>query len=172
MRPADLAHTLRPFIVITEVDDGRAFAEHIFQRKFRQSAPDFAHHIVAFYRHRDDHLVPLSYVHFTQYSPTLMLAGGGCTDGRAFALMDEAQRALVNAAGGLLAHTQLYGFAKFADRCEAFGGYCGDARAAAVHASVGYEATPHDHLIVKWHKPLSQARRAGIIETLKAIGPF
>jgi hypothetical protein len=172
MTPAELAHTIRPFILITEVDDGRAFAEHIFQRKFRQSAPDFAHHIVAFYRHREDHLVPLSYVHFTQHSPTLMLAGGGCTDGRAFALMSEAQRAQVNAAGGLLAQTQLHGFAKFADRCEAFGGYCGDARASVVHASVGYEPTPYEHLIVKWHKPLPASRRLEIIETLHAIGPF
>lgn len=172
MRPADLAHTLQPFILITEVDDGRAFAEHIFQRKFRQSAPDFAHHIVAFYRHREDHLVPVSYVHFTQHSPTLMLAGGGCTDGRAFALMTERERQLVNDAGGLLAHTQLHGFAKFADRCEAFGGYCGDARASAVHASVGYEPTEHPHLIVRWHKPLAPARRAEIVETLRAIGPF
>lgn len=172
MRPADLAHTLRPFILITEVDDGRAFAEHIFQRKFRESAPDFAHHIVAFHKHRDDHLVPLSYVHFTQHSPTLMLAGGGCTDGRGFALMTEAQRQLVNAAGGLLAHTQLHGFEKFADRCEAFGGYCGDARASAVHASVGYETTRYPNLIVKWHRPLSDARRDALVEELHAIGPF
>ena len=41
-----------------------------------------------------------------------------------------------------------------------------------VHASVGYEPTPHEHLIVKWHKPLGEARRAEIIETLRAIGPF
>lgn len=172
MTPAELAHTIQPFILITEVDDGRAFAEHIFQRKFRQSAPDFQHHIVAFYRHREDHLVPLSYVHFTQYSPELMLAGGGCTDGRVFAQMSEAQRVLVNAAGGLLAHTQLHGFAKFADRCEAFGGYCGDARASMVHESVGYEDTPYEHLIVKWHKTLPDARRREIVETLRAIGPF
>jgi hypothetical protein len=154
------------------VDDGPAFIEHIFQRKFRQSAPDFAHHIVAFYRAREDHLVPVSYVHFTQYSPALMLAGGGCTDGRVFGLMSEEQRQAVNAAGGLLAHTQLYGFAKFADRCEAFGGYCGDARASAVHASVGYEPTHHPHLIVKWHRPLPEARRAELVAMLEAIGPF
>jgi len=172
MTPAELAHTLKPFIVISEVDDGRAFAEHIFQRKFRQSAPDFAHHIIAFYRHREDYLVPVSYVHFTQHGPTLMLAGGGCTDGRAFALMSEPERRLINEAGGLLAHTQLHGFAKFADRCEAFGGYCGDARASAVHTSVGYEDTPYEHLIVKWHRPLNAGRRAEIIETLRAIGPF
>jgi len=172
MTPAALAHTLHPFIVITEVDDGRAVAEHIFQRKFRQSAPDFAHHIVAFYRHREDYLVPLSYVHFTQHDDSLMLAGGGCTDGRAFALMDDKQRAVVSAAGGLLAHTQLHGFAKFADRCEAFGGYCGDARASQVHTSVGYEPTRYEHLIVKWHRPLSPARRAELVEKLHAIGPF
>jgi hypothetical protein len=172
MSPEHYVERLAPFILISEVDDGRAFAEHIFQRKFRQSAPDFPHHIVAFYRHTEHHLVPLSYVHFRPWRNNLMLAGGGCTDGRGFALMSEAERALVNEAGGLLAHTQLFGFRKFADRCDAFGGYCGDARASQVHASVGYETTQHPHLIVKWHKPLSEERRAAIVRELHAIGPF
>ena len=172
MTPEHATHLIAPFILITEVDDGRAFAGHIFQRKFRESAPDFPHHIVAFYRHAEDHLVPLSYVHFTPWRDRLMLAGGGCTDGRGFALMSDEQRALVTAAGGLLAQTQLFGFRKFADACDAFGGYCGDARASQVHESVGYAPTAHPHLIVKWHKPLSDERREQIVRELHAVGPF
>lgn len=172
MTPESQTHRIAPFILISEVDDGRAFIEHIFRRKFRESAPSFSHHIVAFYKHSDDHLVPLSYVHFRPWSDQLMLAGGGCTDGRGFALMSEAERALVTEAGGLLAQTQLFGFKKFANACDAFGGYCGDPRAWQVHMSVGYTPTEHPNLIVNWHKPLSVERREEIVRELHAIGPF
>ena len=36
MSPEHYVERLAPFILISEVDDGRAFAEHIFQRKFRE----------------------------------------------------------------------------------------------------------------------------------------
>ncbi len=172
MSPEVLTHLLSPFILISEIDDGPAFIGDIFQRKYQQKPPDFPHHIVAFYRHRSDHLVPLSYVHFRPWHDNLMLVGGGCTDGRGFTLMSDAEKQAITAAGGLLAHTQLYGFGKFADRCDAFGGYCGDPRAWQVDMSVGYQPTQYPHLIVKWHKPLAAARRDEIIETLHQIGPF
>jgi hypothetical protein len=38
--------------------------------------------------------------------------------------------------------------------------------------SIGYTPTPHPHLIVKWHKPLSEERRAAIVRELHTIGPF
>lgn len=172
MRPEDHTHLLSPFILISEVDDGPAFAGHVFQRKYRADAPDFPHHVVAFYKHADHHLVPITYVHFRPWKGNLMLVGGACTDGRGFALMSEEHRALVTRAGGLMAQAQLYGFRKFGPRCDAFGGYCGDPRAWEVDMAVGYTPTPHKHLIVKWHKPLPDARRDEIIRELHAIGPF
>ncbi|MGA9342477.1 MAG: hypothetical protein WBV61_09135, partial [Rhodanobacteraceae bacterium] len=105
--------TLEEFIIVTEVDAGAAFAEAIFQRKYRQSVPTFPHHVVALYRGADGCFVPASYVHFKP-SGDIWLVGGGCTDGRAFAHMDEAQRAAVTSAGGLLLQTLRFGFAKFA----------------------------------------------------------
>jgi hypothetical protein len=172
MTPAAYTERLAPFILITEVDNGPAFAEPIFQRKYRASAPDFPHHIVAFYKRDDHHLVPMSYVHFRPWRDRLMLVGGACTDGRGFALMSDEHRAMVNEAGGLMAQVQLYGFRKFGDTCDAFGGYCGDPRAWEVDMSIGYTPTPHPHLIVKWHKPLSEERRAAIVRELHTIGPF
>ena len=41
---------LDDIVIITEVDRGPAFANHIFQRKYRQDVPDFEHHVIAFYR--------------------------------------------------------------------------------------------------------------------------
>src|SRR4051812_19957997 len=53
------------FITVTEVDEGPAFADALFQRAYKKPAPDFPHHIVAFYRRADGAQVPVSYVHFT-----------------------------------------------------------------------------------------------------------
>lgn len=172
MIPAGPDPALGAFIHISEVDDGRAFAEHIFQRKYRQSAPDFPRHYVAFYRHREDHLVPVSYLHFTQHTPEILLVGGACTDGRVFGLMSEQQRALVTAAGGLFGQVHRYAFSTFPPGCEAIGGHCGDARSWSVLASLGYQRTAHPYVIAHWLKPLGDDRKQAILRELESIGPF
>ncbi len=163
--------TLEEFIIVTEVDAGAAFAEAIFQRKYRQSVPTFPHHVVALYRDADGCFIPASYVHFKP-SGDIWLVGGGCTDGRAFAHMDEAQRAAVTSAGGLLLQTLRFGFAKFADRCDAFFGYCGDARAWEVDLQAGFIPTEHDKLLVRWNGPLDPSRREVLTARANALGPF
>ncbi|MGA8276999.1 MAG: hypothetical protein WB784_02215 [Rhodanobacteraceae bacterium] len=162
---------IRDFIVVTEVDAGATFAEAIFQRKYRQSVPDFPHHIVALYRDREGRFVQASYVHFNPVGD-IWLVGGGCTDGRAFATMNEQQRAAVTAAGGLLLQTLRFGFDKFADRCDAFFGYCGDPRAWEVDLAAGFIPTAHDKLLVKWPRPLGDSRRQEMTARAHALGPF
>lgn len=158
-------------VLITEVDRGPAFANHIFQRKFREDVPDFDHHVVAFYRKAADHLVPLSYLHFW-LRDGVCLVGGGCTDGSAFVHVSEPDQARLRAANGLLLHTLRYGFAKYADRCEAFFGFCGDARAWAVDMEAGFIPTPYPNLIAHWHRDLDPVRKQALTEQVRAYGPF
>ena len=40
--------SIESFITVTEVDEGPAFADGLFQRAYKKPAPDFPHHIVAF----------------------------------------------------------------------------------------------------------------------------
>src|SRR5690606_10968243 len=115
----------------------------IFQRKYRQSAPDFPHHIVTFYRQAWNCFVPVSYLHIRPRGD-IYLAGGGCTDGRVFEMMTGEQRELVNQSGGLLMKAVRYAFSRFATRCDAFFGYCGDARSYEVNMQAGFEPTQHD----------------------------
>jgi hypothetical protein len=162
---------LDDILIITEVDRGPEIANHIFRRKYAADIPAFDHHVVAFYRKAPDHLVPASYLHLW-LRDDVCLVGGGCTDGRAIAQMSDGERARITAANGLLLRTLLYSFRRYADRCEAFFGYCGDARALAVDLQAGFVPTGHEHLLVHWHRPLSPARQAELVEKVRGFGPF
>ena len=62
--------------------------------------------------------------------------------------------------------------ARFAPRCEAFFGYCGDARAEEVDLANGFRKTGHPHLLVNFHKPLHEVMQRALIAKAAAIGPF
>ncbi|HET9031999.1 MAG TPA: hypothetical protein VFN25_03740 [Dokdonella sp.] len=162
---------LDDFIVVTEVAEGPAFAESVFQRKFKLSVPDFPHHIVTFYRQTWNCFVPMSYLHVRPWGD-FHLVGGGCTDGRVFEMMTGAQREEVNQAGGLLLGALRYSFARFADRCEAYFGYCGDPRAYEIDMQAGFVPTQHERLIARWHKPLTPERKLELIAEAHKLIPF
>ena len=162
---------LEDVVIITEVDDGPAFAGHIFRRKFAAEIAAFEHHVVAFLRPAEDLFVPANYVHLW-LREDLGLIGGASTDGRAFARIDPGAAARIRDAGGLYLQTLRWTFAKFADRCEAFFGYCGDPRAWEVDMQAGFEPTEHPRLIAHWHRPLPPARRAELVARANGFGPF
>jgi hypothetical protein len=161
----------RKFISVTEVDDGGAYAGALFRRKFNAAPPDVPHHIVTFYQRTGAAPLLLSYVHFREFGE-LMLVGGACTDGAVIRGMDESERAALAAAGGAYLQALRFAFARFAPRCEAFFGYCGDARARGVDLQAGFLDAGHQHLLVNFHKPLGEARQRELIARVHAIGPF
>ncbi len=162
---------LDSFITVTEVAEGPFFASSIFRRKFNESPPGFPHHIVTFFRESESSFVPLSYLHFRPFEG-VYLVGGGCTDGRGFARMSDEQRQQVRESGGPLFNALRYGFARFADRCEAYFGHCGDARAYEVDMAAGFEPTRHQYLLAHWHRPIAPSRRDELIEKVHALGAF
>ena len=161
---------LEDVVIITEVDDGPAFAGHIFRRAFGAEIPDFEHHVVAFVRPAEDLFVPANYVHLW-LRDDVGLIGGASTDGRAFDHLAPETATRIRDAGGLYLQTLRWTFAKF-DRCDAFFGYCGDPRAWEVDMQAGFEPTKHDKLIAHWHRPLPAARRDELVERVNAMGPF
>src|SRR5690606_37362546 len=98
-----LPAALRRWIHITEVDDGAFFVADLFRRKFADEPPpaEPGHHVVAFVRTAEGASVPIAYLYFHPLED-MVLVGGGCTDGRAFAHLPEDARAMVRDAGGLL----------------------------------------------------------------------
>jgi hypothetical protein len=159
------------FLLLTEIDDPRPIVGELFLRKFGHPIPDWKHDVVACVRRADGLLAPMSYAKFMPFG-SVMLVGGCCTDGRAFAHLDDAQKAALTASGGAMAQLLRYGFTHFADRCDAYFGYCGDARAWEVDLSAGFEPTGHDKLLVHWHKPLNAQMKRGLVAMAQALGPF
>ncbi len=162
---------LNTFLAITELDDASPFFGALFRRKFGDPIPAGKHHFGVFFRSSDSDFVPLSYLHFMPLGE-LLLVGGLCTDGRTFERMSEMQREQIRAAGGVMVHALRYVFVRLADACEAYFGYCGDARAYEVDMQAGFVPTQHDKLIARWHKPLDPAHREALIAKAHAIGPF
>ncbi len=160
------------FLLISEIDDPRPLVGELFERKFGHPIPDWKHDVVALVRTQQSGLlVPMSYAKFAPFA-SVMLVGGCCTDGRAYAHLSDAQKEALGAAGGAMAQLLRYGFERFADQCDAYFGYCGDARAWEVDLSAGFEPTEHDKLLVHWHKPLNDQMRRSLVAMAHAIGPF
>lgn len=159
------------FLVISEFDHPAPVVGELFQRKFGHPIPEWKHDVVAFVRTREGTLVPMSYTKFMPFG-SVFLVGGCCTDGRAFAHLDDAQKAQLEAAGSAMVQVLRYGFQRYADRCDAFFGYCGDARAWEVDLQAGFVPTGHDKLLVHWHKPINEQMKRGLVAMALAIGPF
>lgn len=165
--PAELAG----FLHVTEIDSARLLAAGLFQRKFGQPPPAGPHHVAAFHVGEDRTARLLCYSHMLPFGD-IYLSGGSCTDGETYRAMPPAQRAALDAAGGPWHWVLKYAFRRFADRCEAFFGYSGDARALAVCRAVDFLPTEHPYLIVHWHKPLHPVMQRALIAKAHAIGPF
>jgi hypothetical protein len=159
------------FLLISEFDAAAQVMGEVFERKFAHPLPPWKHDLVAFVRRGDGMLVPMSYAKFAPFA-NVMLVGGCSTDGRAFAQIEPAQRDALGAAGGPMAHVLRHGFARYAEHCDAYFGYCGDARAWEVDLSAGFEPTGHDKLLVHWHKPLDATLRRALVAMVVAIGAF
>ena len=159
------------FLLISAIDDPQPIVGELFQRKFGHPIPDWKHDIVAFVRRADGLLAPMSYAKFMPFG-SVMLVGACATAGSAFAHLDDAQRTALTASGGAMAQLLRYGFARFADSCDAYFGYCGDARAWEVDLSAGFEPTGHDKLLVHWHKPINDQLKRGLVAMAQALGAF
>ncbi len=163
----------RPFdsLLITSVTDGAYYVNDLFGRKFGGSAPDYGHSVVCFFRKDSSTFMPLCYVHYHPYDEVI-LVGGGMTDGKVFAHMDNALSSSIRDSGGIFYHVLKFGFDHFKDQCEAFFGYAGDKRAYEVDLKAGFVPTQHQHLIAHFHKPVSESQRVELIEKVHALGSF
>src|SRR5690606_24072082 len=161
---------LRERLLITEIAQGAFVVEEMFRRKFGDPPPRHPHHVVALVRSAAGAFVPIGYTHFHRVGD-ICLVGGMSTDGRAFAHLDDAARALVRDAGGLAGFLLHYGFAHFG-WASAFFGHVGDARARAVDLRAGFRDSGHPYLMVYSPRPLVAQSRQRLIAQAHAIGPF
>jgi hypothetical protein len=158
-------------VVIRVVEDGKVFADPIFLRRYRSVAPDFPHHVLAFYRADDGSETPVCYIHFTVMGDYL-LGGGACVDDRVLRRMNAAARAAIREAGGLYQYTLSWAVRHFSSQCLAIFGYCGDALAERADLAVGFTRTSHPKLLVYFTRDLETTERDRLIAEANAVGPF
>jgi len=163
--------SIESFITVTEVDEGPAFADGLFQRAYKKPAPDFPHHIVAFYRRADGSQVPVSYVHFTDCGD-MFLAGGAATDGNILRSMSAEEQAALNEYGGLMLATLRHGFMLYGPRCEAIFTCCGDRRALETTPKLGFVETGIQYLLVNFLRDSSARRRRELTAKAASFMPF
>lgn len=161
--------SLEPGIVVRAVPDA-AIANALFQRRYRQDAPDFPHHVVAFWND-DGKEIPVCYIHFSEQGRAL-LGGGACVDDRAMRRMPASLRHAIRDAGGLYKHALGWSMRHFAPHCDAIFGYCGDALAERVDLALGFAKTGHRHLLVYWTRDLASNEQQELIARAHTVGAF
>lgn len=160
------------FICIVHLDQvGPFFVDELFRRKFGHPAPAHGHHVVCFYRTADWRFLPLGYANFSPNEDVILL-GGAMTDGRVYDQMQSTQAAAIQDAGGVFYLILRYALEAFSETFDAFFAYVGDERSRKVNFRAGFGPTDHDHLIVKFLRPLDSSRKAELIDRITALGPF
>lgn len=167
-----IPEALRGFLTVTEVDDAGFLAGDLFRRKYGTAPPDVGRHLIAFYKPAGGATTRVAgYSHMRRFGE-VYLSGGSCTDGDTVRSMRPEERRLLTEAGGVLHQILMYAFARYADCCDAFFGHCGDRRALEVVTGAGFVSAGHEHLIVRWHKPLHENIRRALVAKVHALGPF
>ena len=159
------------FIEIDFGEEVPSEAAALFLRKYGHPIPEFPHHVVVSYRQPDSIAAPLCYVHFTDCGD-ILLGGGACVDDRVVRRMLADQRAAIRAAGGIYQHALRRSVEHFAPRFSAIFGYCGDALAERIDRAVGFESTPHEHLLVYWTREVGPLHQRQMIAKAQAFAPF
>jgi hypothetical protein len=162
--------TLAPRIVVREVEDGGKIANAMFRRCHGEDAPDYPHHVLAFW-HDAARETPLCYINFLEQGE-LLLGGGACVDKAALRTLPADLRAAIRDAGGLYQYSLAWAVRHFASRFPAVFGYCADRLAERVDLAVGFEKTRYPRLLAYFTRPLDAARQQALIEQANAVGPF
>jgi len=162
--------TLEPHIVVEEVADGGRVANALFRLRYRADAPDFPHHVIAFWNYGAQK-IPLCYIHFTAQGDVL-LGGGACVDNRALRRLPAELRDAIRAAGGLYKYTLAWSVRHFAPLFPAIFGYCGDVLAERTDLAVGFGKTQYPRLLVYFTRDLDDSTQRELIEQANAVGAF
>jgi len=165
-----MAGSLEPHIVVEEVTDGGNVGNAIFRLRYRADAPDFPHHVIAFWNHGGQK-IPLCYIHFTAQGQAL-LGGGACVDNRVLRRLPAELRTAIRQAGGLYKYSLAWSVQHFAPRFPAIFGYCGDALAERTDLAVGFKKTEHPRLLVYFTQKIPESEQRDLIAQAHAVGPF
>lgn len=163
---------LEDFFIVSELSHPEAFVGDLFRRRFNtDSFPSVPRHFVAFAKRPDKTLLPIGYVHYTEWNDSA-LCGGLVIDNRLYRQLPLPMRNCLQEKGGI-AHLLLEGsFAMLNENTVAIWGYVGDTQSEKVCLRVGFIKTDIKHLLVIWRKQLTQNEQQELIQRVDKITPF
>jgi hypothetical protein len=125
---------------------------------------------VAFYKWPDGNIEAVGFCNWIRFGD-VYLEGGLCAQRNFYRRLPPDHWEACRKAGGV-AQLMIEAAARRLKDCAAWFGYCDDKKSFVVNARVGYVATRHKYLIVKWFADLDQDKRRALEDTIAAIGPF
>lgn len=128
------------------------------------------HQYVALYRWPDGVEETVGFCNWIRHGD-VYLEGGMCVKAGFYRRLPKEHYRECVARGGL-ALMMMEAAATRLNDCNAWFGYCGDAKALAVDLRFGYELTNHDKLIVRWFAALTPPLKQALVDSIAAIGPF
>ena len=99
------------------------------------------------------------------------LEGGMCVEASFYRRLSRPHWKQCKSSGGV-AQLLMQRAAEQLTDCVAWFGYCGDKKAMAVDKRLGYVATKHPYVIVKWFRTLSKRDEEALIEEIAKLGQF
>lgn len=176
--------TLSESLRIFDAGNAAPYASALFQECFhapfpvpRESAglpiptpPENWRQYVALYRWPDGREETVGFCNWIKYGE-VYLEGGMCVEKTFYRRLPRDQFREISEQGGIAQMIMAVAARELTD-CTAWFGYCGDRKALAADLRAGYVLTEHEHLIVKWFNPPNEARRAELVQSIAAIGPF
>ncbi len=175
----DASEGLDARLHVVRLANAEFFARDLFYESFRAPFPtppeDSAaraawFQYVAFYRWSELHYEPVGFCNWIRHGE-VYLEGGLCVRRNFYRRLPRADWEACKQRGGVAQIVMEVAAVELADAVAWFG-YCGDARAQAVDFRVGYVATRHPRVIVKWFRDVDAARRERLIDEIAALGPF
>ena len=177
-------NTFNEKLRVFESKDAAVYAGVLFQESFNSAFPvPVAYRIldtliqpqdwrqfVAVYTWPDGTEECVGFCNWIRYKD-VYLEGGLAVHKSFYRRLPRAQFAECSARGGIAQIVMETAATQLTD-CDAWFGYCGDAKALQVDLRVGYVRTAHPYLIVKWMRTLPAPLMQAWIDDVTQIGPF
>jgi len=171
-------------ITVVGLANAEFFASALFYDSFRQAfpvprdncglpiptPPENWRQYVAFHRKHDGCIEAVAFCNWIRYGD-VYIGGGVCVKRNFYRQLPKEHWDECRARGGI-AQILLEAIHRELHDCVALFGYCGDKKARILDTRVGYEATRHKYLIVKWMAEVSDARKRELEDKIATIGPF
>jgi len=181
--PNDMT-TFNNALKVFESKDAATYAGALFQESFNSAFPVPAayrildtqiqpqdwHQFVAVYTWADGTEECVGFCNWVRYKD-VYLEGGLAVRKSFYRRLPKAHFSECSARGGI-AQIVMETAATHLTDCDAWFGYCGDAKAMQVDLRVGYVRTAHPYLIVKWMRTLPAPQMQAWIDDVTRIGPF